>query len=303
MGLAEMSDVALLKRMKKCEKWLWFLCRELFAQTGLERIPGDGEEIRLIDATQIKEQGKTGAYWRIHYSMRWPSLRCDFLELTPVKGNGNGETLSRYKARPGEHLIADRGYSTAQGIHAIAATGADVTVRLNPQNVVLRSPDGRAFGLAARLSRVTETNQVAQWAVSVSDAKGRNKVAGRLCVLRKTRAAIEIARRKIRKDAAKRGTEVNDATWRNCEYVMVFTTAPATAMGAVEALDLYRVRWQIELAFKRFKQLAALGHLPKRDAASCRSWFYAKLLAVLLTEKLLDAAESFSPWGYPIQGQ
>jgi len=41
----------------------------------------------------------------------------------------------------------------------------------------------------------------------------------------------------------------------------VFTTLQAESVAQV--LEFYRLRWQIELAFKRMKTLAQLGHLPR----------------------------------------
>jgi IS4 transposase len=59
----------------------------------------------------------------------------------------------------------------------------------------------------------------------------------------------------------------------------------------------YRLRWQIELVFKRFKQIAQLGHLPKHDDESAQAWLYGKLFIALLTEKLIEQARAISPWG------
>ncbi|MFP4541532.1 MAG: IS4 family transposase, partial [Opitutales bacterium] len=95
-GLADLSDVALLKRLRKSEAWLRALCERLFAERGIGEAVGPFGALRLIDATRIEEPGKTGSSWRIHYSLAVPSLRCDFFELTPVKGKGTGESLKRY---------------------------------------------------------------------------------------------------------------------------------------------------------------------------------------------------------------
>ena len=65
-------------------------------------------------------------------------------------------------------------------------------------------------------------------------------------------------------------------------------------------LDLYRLRWQAELAFKRLKSLLNVGHLPKYDPRSSRAWLQAKLLTALLIERLLIESKLFSPWGYPL---
>ena len=84
-------------------------------------------------------------------------------------------------------------------------------------------------------------------------------------------------------------------------YVMVFTTLLEAEFSAPTILEWYRLRWQIELVFKRFKQIARLGHLPKNDPASARAWLYGKLLVALLTEKLIAHAKTISPWGYQFE--
>jgi IS4 transposase len=68
-------------------------------------------------------------------------------------------------------------------------------------------------------------------------------------------------------------------------------------------LEWYRFRWQIELLFKRFKQIAQLGHLPKHDDESAQAWLYGKLFVALLTEKVIEHASALSPWGYRLQAR
>lgn len=77
---------------------------------------------------------------------------------------------------------------------------------------------------------------------------------------------------------------------------MLFTTDLSTPTETI--LEWYRVRWQIELTFKRLKSLAQLGHLPKYDAQSSRAWLYGKLFVALLTQKLVRIGRELSPWGY-----
>ena len=79
---------------------------------------------------------------------------------------------------------------------------------------------------------------------------------------------------------------------------MVFTTVPAGGFCTAEVLEWYRVRWQIELVFKRLKTLAELGALPKHTDESARAWLYGKLLVVLLGQKLERLGRDISPWGY-----
>lgn len=78
-------------------------------------------------------------------------------------------------------------------------------------------------------------------------------------------------------------------------FVFVWTTVPASAREAGAVRELYRTRWQLELAFKRMKSLMGLGQLPKKSDARSRAWLPGKLFLAMLVERLLELAESFSP--------
>jgi hypothetical protein len=52
---------------------------------------------------------------------------------------------------------------------------------------------------------------------------------------------------------------------------MVFTPFPRESFSAAAVLDWHRLRWQIELVFNRFKQIAPWGHLPKYDPESAKA--------------------------------
>ena len=131
-------------------------------------------------------------------------------------------------------------------------------------------------------------------------ARGGPPVLGRVCAVRKTNEAIVAAHAKIRKTAQRKQTQVQPDTLRFARYVIVFTTYPPEEFPAADVLEWYRLRWQVELVFKRFKSLARLGHLPKYDDDSAQAWLYGKLLVALLVEKVLCHARAVSPWGYNV---
>jgi hypothetical protein len=298
--LADLSDVALLKRIRKSRDWLFQLCQALFEERGLRPTVSSDKTLRLIDATEVKEPGKTGSLWRIHYSLRWPNWECDFFKLTPVEGKGSAEHLQQFPLHAGDYVLADRGYCHASGIHHVATNQALVTVRLNPDGIVLQKEGGTPFNLLAKLKPLQKTGAMAAWNVLVP-YQDRPPVAARLCVIRKSKAAIALAQKKLRLKASKRGSQLQPETLIYGEYVMVLTTFPEAEFPVETVLQFYRFRWQIELVFKRFKQIAQLGHLPKRDPQSAKAWLYGKLFVALLTEKLIQQARALSPWGYEIQ--
>jgi hypothetical protein len=298
--LAQLSDVALLKRLRKSKEWLYQLCCTLFAERGIHSQQASNQVLRLVDSTVVKEPGKTGSLWRIHYSFQWPSMACDYFKITPIEGLGNGESLQHYPIEPRQYLLADRGYCQASGIHFVAQKDAYLTVRLNPNGIRMQSSSGRAFDLLKHLAPINKPGQINCWNVLIPLAKHK-ALPARLCVVRKSQAAIALAQRKLQRKASKNGSQLQPETLLFAQYVMVLSTFPKAEFPAHAVLEYYRFRWQIELVFKRFKQIAQLGHLPKYDDDSAKAWLYGKLFVALLTEKLIAHASALSPWGYELQ--
>jgi len=293
-GLATISDVGLLKRLRRSEDWLHWLCVQLVAENGVQMPSESGQRtVRLVDGTIIKEPGKTGSQWRILYSLRLPDLRCDFFDLTATVGPGTGESFTRLPVARHDLILGDAGYCSAASIQSAVALGADVLVRINPQSLPLQEENGRrAFHLLSRLRTLRTAGQIGEWKVALPETG----VKGRVCAVRKSEQAIQRAHRRIERRASKRQTKTKPETWDYAKYVAVFTTEPSSPARII--LEWYRVRWQIELSFKRLKSLARLGHLPKYDAQSSRVWLYGKLFVALLTQKLIRVGREFSPWGY-----
>jgi hypothetical protein len=299
--LADLSDVALLKRLRKSKDWLQALCGALLREHGLSLdVPGR-RSLRLLDSTTVKEPGQTGSLWRIHYSLQFPSLTCDHFKLTPTEGAGTGESLSQYPIEPGDHILADQGYCRAKDFHFAAQQKASVIIRLNPHGLRLESRPGHSFDLLDRLGPLTQSGSIRQWKVGIP-FEGAPPLAARVCVLRKSQAAIELALKKLRRKALRHGRKLEPETLVYAQYVMVLTTFPESEFPAAAVLDHYRFRWQIELLFKRLKQIAQLGHLPKSDEQSSQAWLYGKLFVALLTNRLVERARAFSPWGYALPG-
>jgi hypothetical protein len=295
LGLARISSVALHKRLKKAENWLAGLTQhvlnECWREAGSARLV---RPLRVIDATDIQEPGSTGTALRLHYSLRLPELRCDHYEVTDASG---GEKLGRFSFRPGEIVLADRGYSHRAGAAAVLAAGADFILRWHAHLFPLVRA-GRPFLPLSELRKL-KVGEVAEWSVTF-EWEGRHH-ACRLCGLRKSRQAAEKARRKAVSKARSNQGEPNADYLELAHYVLVLTSLQAPALPAAEVLEFYRSRWQVELAFKRLKSLLSLGHAPKTNDDTAKAWIQAKILVALLIEKILLEGRFFSPWGYRTQ--
>jgi len=293
-GWTSLSDVALLKRLRASANWLEYLCSVLWGRMEWPRgLQVRGRQWRVVDATTIQEPGAVAISWRVHYSIRLPTLVCDFISVTSVRG---GETLCRVPVRQADVILVDRGYSHRAGVAWVMSQGGHVIVRHQGANFPLLQPNGVSFDLLPHLRSLTG-HQPSGWAV-VFEEPGRQWPVW-LHAVRKSAAAAERAKEELRRE---RGESLQPETLELAEYVVVLTSFNPKELSTFQALSLYRGRWQIELVFKRLKQLLGIGDLAKYDPDSARAWMQAKLLTALLIERLEREARFFSPWGFPLLG-
>jgi Transposase DDE domain len=300
-GLARVSDVALLKRLRACGEWFRWMGSELMRQHvsprgGLDPLPG--RNLRLVDGSSVSEPGATGSTWRIHYAFTLPGLRCDEVYVTDTRV---GESLKRFTVRPEDVLMADRGYAHREGIAHVVRAGGDVVVRLNLSNVPLEQADAKAFNILKRL-RTLRVGECGDWPAWMRESSRQDaaRIAVRVCAIKKSAQATRKTQEKLLAEAARKRHVVQAPTLEAAGYVLVLTTL-AAQISAQTILNLYRGRWQIELAFKRLKSLIGVGHLKKIDPGGAASWLQGKLMVAFLIETMLLAAERISPWGYPLE--
>lgn len=297
-NLGDFSDVALLKRIRKSEGFLKALCQSMF---GAVRLNADlkNYHIRLVDGTTIKEPGQFGTLWRLHYSFSLPDMSCDGFKLTQASGKGSAEGLWQYEAKPNDIIVGDRAFCNAKGIGHVVGNGGHVCVRWNSGALNLLEGDGRTpFDAVGFLRKLQVPGACAEH--DVSFAVDGKVIQCRFCAVRKDNASIALAHKRLKAEASRKQTRLRKSTLLVNEYVIVITTLPGEAFPLKSILEIYRLRWQVELVFKRFKSIARLGALPKYTDSSARAWLYGKMLVALLVEKLCARLGAFSPWRHAI---
>ena len=295
-GWCTISSVAVFKRLQAAEQWLRWLAERLW-HGAPPAITNSGYRVRAVDATTVEEPGTHATDWRVHYAINLADLQCDFFELTDAH---KGETFRRIPVDRGDLLLGDRPYGNPPGIDHVVGRGGAVLVRVNPRALPLYDRRSHRLRLATRL-RALRMGAVSEWPawVHVRD----QGIAGRLIAVKLGRQAARRARARLHRKAQRNQKHPSKEALFLAGYILVWTTIPSSIMAAAAILEIYRVRWQIELAFKRMKSIMGLGHLPKLSEASARSWIHGKLLVALLIERLLDVAEHSSPWGYRLDAK
>jgi hypothetical protein len=296
-GLPGLSDVALLKRLRHAGPWLRWLCEAMLREAGpapsWKWLPA-GLRVVAVDASTVSEPGSSGTDWRVHHSIELPSLLCDQVHVTDARG---GESLTRFQVRPGDLVLADRGYCRAPQLAHVLRHGGHFIVRWHSRclPVDLRDGGGRAFNLFKWLDSI-QGKEAAEVAVK---AKGVDAPL-RLCAVRVSPQAAERELARVKQSARKSRCAASASACRLAGFVIVATSMTSGSLPADHVMQMFRLRWQVELAFKRLKSLLQAGHVPKQDPASATAWLQGKLLASLLAERLLEESGLFSPWGYPL---
>ena len=297
-GIARISDVAFLKRLAKAGAWLRWMAEQVMKQW-VSSVPdmteSSGLRIRLTDATCVEGPGKKSSRWRIHYAVELPSLLCDEIKVTSQEV---GESFTNFSVRRGDLFLGDRGYAHARGIASVVEQGGHVMVRTSLSLLTLRAEDGTSFPILPHLRNLRD-GEVGDWDVWI--AHGTKCIKGRLCAIRKSLAARLKARKSVLRQRSKgfgKKGRIRPETLEAAEYIFMFTTLDRT-FTASQVLEIYRLRWQVELAFKRLKSILKVGNLHNKNRETARAWLHGKILVAFLTESIILAARSFSPWGYP----
>lgn len=294
-GIARLSNPGVKYRLDQAAGFLGALVERLLAA----KMPGPdlrwpGRTLRLADATCISKPGSTGTDWRIHGVFDLGRGGFSHLELSDQHG---AEALDRGALHPGEIRIADRNYAREPMLRRLRAQGggADFIVRLGWNALHLSTPAGQAFDLIGHLQRLPPGQGPHEVSLCATGRGCEPPLAIRLVVQRKPAEAAEATRSALGRAAARRGKALDPRSLVAAEFMILATSLPEPGYASQAILAAYRLRWQIELAFKRLKSLLHIDQLPTRTEHASRSWLYAHLIMALLCDDLSQEFLDASP--------
>ena len=172
---------------------------------------------------------------------------------------------------------------------------ADFIVRVGWDALQLDIPAGKPFDLVGYLRGLTAGTRPHEAKLRAAAGRGKPALALRLIVQRKTPEAAEATRLALRRAAMNKGKKLDPRSLIAAGFMILATSLPGKGYSATAVLAACRLRWQIELAFKRLKSLLHIDQLPTRTERGSRSWLHAHLILVLLCDDLSqDFLESSS---------
>jgi len=287
-GIVSIRQPALFKWMYTIGPYLEALVARMVEPGRYASDAWGGYVLIAADATTVVRPGAKGTTARFHYALNLSDLRPRCVRITDEKV---GETARNFDAAPGELWILDRGYSNPPSVLHVVEQGADILVRVNRHSLPLYDSRGQRVSVCELLSTTRRRGRAHHKAVRVVAADGREARA-QLCWLWLPKADAERARERATRDGEKDAAELETA-----EYIVVLTTAPGTRLCAEQAIELYRVRWQIELDFKRDKSIGQLDGLPNFLPKTIHAWLCAKVLLGLIARRLASQPVAVPPCG------
>jgi hypothetical protein len=186
----------------------------------------------------------------------------------------------------GDVVLGDRAYATARGIYRVREAGAHVIVRLNPYTLRCCGLDRKRINLVGEENNIPKVG-VCEYTIIIPVPPERRSKSHKTWKLEDAIAWVP--------------ARAIAARTRNGDVIWVLTTLSSDELPPHLVLILYRLRWQIELAFKRLKSLLHLDTLPSRQGPTAKSWMLTRFIAAALAQKLVQPKGPLSPWGYGLQ--
>ena len=180
-------------------------------------------------------------------------------------------------------------------IAALLEAGADIVVRSGWRNA--RWLD--AVGVPSRSARRVRKQRRADEIDSPDSGRPQVRPSAGFASCRDQKAAA------CRRSCSPRGGAIRqEGRQRHLErslaaayWIILVTSLPADDFSTDDILALYRLRWRIELAFKRLKSLIGLKAPPGVDERSAKPYVLAHLLVILLARTADRRVRGLSPLG------
>lgn len=281
LGITSISDTAWKKRFSSLSPFLELLLSNLLSRL-LPTLPEkkNSRSVFLVDATTIRQQGKEQTQQRVHLCY---SLNENRMQQLLVTDSHTAESLSHFSMKKGDIFLADAGYGTAKNYAYAMEQQADVMLRISPNHFCVYDAEGTKIDWLSFLKeKKGEKDSVKELFGFVSYQKKSYPV--RVIAAKLPKEKAEQARKRKRRKASKNQYQLQEKSVLFAGYMIVITSL-GVEYGREEIVELYRMRWQIELLFKRWKQNLKIQTIRAGKEKYAQTLLYAWLILWILTEQ------------------
>ncbi|SRR6266571_149481 len=270
------------KRLLASADWLLWLFNALLAAPK-GSFAEHAQRILLVDATHVSCRDQRADTWRLHCAYDLLAGRLAWLRISTQQV---GEGFAHVLLQVGDIVVGDGAYSRAKQLLAVAAAQAFSLVRSSAAHLPLYAPAAPAWSKQYRLDvpaclRNLPPGLSERQAMVVEH---EDCLPVRLIALVLPEERAEALRRQKQRQARDKGRTLSPEALFLAGFVLLVTTLPAPRWSTEQLLKLYRARWQVEVLFKRIKQVLSLHLLPAQTPQGAQAMICALLVAWMLSE-------------------
>jgi hypothetical protein len=279
--IEQISDTAIANRLIACQAWIKALLPKMIDLPKLDT--STQRRLIVVDGSCVQGPGAKTTQYRLHIALNLLSLEIVEVLVTDKK---TSESLINFHFQSGDIVIGDRGYGrNSKEIITFRQQGADLLLRYHSLLPLRNAASGKPLNIVKQLKGKSAQGEHSL-AIEIKDEQSNKVVSGHLYAFKLPPEAAAKARRKIRAEAKKKKRTTRAGTLFLAGWLVIITTLPPTEFPAQIVAQLYRCRWQVEVAIKRFKSLLDADLLRAHEGSPlAQVWLNGKMLYVLVIER------------------
>ena len=283
------SDTAFKKLFQKCNKFKEVYDNLLNARencaTKSKKVLGY-KQCFLLDTTSLKEEGHKGEVYRIHSNY---ALTRNQISSVNVTDSHTAESVKNFEIVENALYLADRAYCTSSQLTYLIKNNADFIFRMKYNGMKLYADKDCTdrFNVVNFLSSSNRDNTSKSVYIQYDNQINKIKIVAK----RLGKDVTEANRKSVLRKTQKRGDTVMPETLVMCEWLILATSLTDKSNESI--LKTYRLRWQIELLFKRFKTFINFHKIRKSTKNYAFSYIFLSLIVFFILELLVELNHDF----------
>jgi hypothetical protein len=233
------------------------------------------------------------ALMNIQYAFDLKGGNWENLELTKATQNDQShskKTLNDIKI--GELHIRDLGYITMAYLTKVVSEKAFFLNRLHPKTKPVQCDTSKAIDWA-KVYQQMQANKETTFTTNVFMGTDKEAFECRLIAVPVADQVWNERIRKAQKHAKSKGVCLSQEYKARCRFSIFITNVEEQVLKASDVIQLYRLRWQIELVFKNWKSLLGIQKVKavKKDRFECQ--LIARFIWILMNWKIFKCLDVF----------
>ncbi len=238
--------------------------------------------------------GRNAATMKIQLGYEYRSGQLEALWIEDGRSPDQSCSLPKQLSQAGDLVLFDLGYTNQHLFDELDRNGVYFLTRLQGQIGLYQNKSDRdRFDLLSYVNQLPDTIQLGEQALYLGH---KVKMRVRVVYYRVPAQIAEERRRKAKQVARKRGKTCSQETLDRLDWMFFITNVPAIWLSIEQIHSVYRVRWQIEILFKVWKQELDWGTMGQWRVPRILAQFYGRCLAIVLCHSLLEKYQSMDEY-------